>query len=108
MEDIRVMREGRYYIVESSYDNMKFNVEETDESAEELGVEPENVAIIRAIMNQKIYRHRTTWKDIVKTFEKILTVVPTEFVISYMLEAPDYIINDPDILLDNVLREYGL
>lgn len=108
MNDIRVMREGRYYIVESSCFNEKFNVNETNEIAEELGVESESLAIIKAIMIQKTYGYRTTWKDVVKTFEKILKVVPTELVISYILDAPDYIVNDPDILLDNVLREYGL
>ena len=108
MNDIRVMREGRYYIVESSCYYEKFNVNETNEVAQELGVESESIAIIKAIMIQKTYGYRTTWKEVIRIFERILKVVPTEFVISYILDAPDYIVNDSDILLENIFREYGL
>ena len=104
MEDVRVRREGAYFVVELPEDEVRVNATFAEESANELRIDAENAAAIKAII-QEVDTH-ITWNEFNELIEPILKVVSPELLIGHLLELPEYILHDADALLDSVLDEF--
>lgn len=105
MDDIRVRRTGASFVVElPDSREVKVNARCAEESAEELRIDTENVAAIKAIIQE--VDTNITWGEFTEMLIPIIRVVSPELLISHLLEQPDYIIRDADALLESVLDEF--
>ena len=106
MDDIRVKRNGKLYEVEMpDMEKLRINAKCVEDTANELQIDAENVAKIRAIMEN--VNPRITWGKFTEIFNPILKVVSPELLISHMIELPEYILDDADLLFESVLEEYS-
>ena len=111
MQDIQVFKrnDSYYTVILEGYDEYNISVRTTEQAANELGIEPEQVAQMRAILKVAKEgdksRHIMTYKKFTQGYKQILQKIQPEELICYMLDKPGPILLNPEKLLEEIQRE---